>query len=164
MSTQKTIVFFNPFEDFTCTWNNEPFTVFSNRKVHMQDWLAIHIRKHLVDRELNKRKLPTDFECSDPMDSRYESSRKQLEARCFVSDSMPMEHGSSVSQELELLNKKEDNNLDASSAITSPNILKSSTDVGRPWCDSCDSKGMRHKKVCPKNRPKDVALASSATP
>lgn len=26
------------------------------------------------------------------------------------------------------------------------------TSVVKPFCDSCDSKGVRHKKVCPKNK------------
>jgi len=27
--------------------------------------------------------------------------------------------------------------------------------VKKPFCDSCDSKGVRHKKECPKNNPNE---------
>lgn len=30
-------------------------------------------------------------------------------------------------------------------------LAKVSDAVSGPWCDSCDSKGVRHKKTCPKN-------------
>lgn len=67
-------------EDFVCNWNGEPYVFpakFSEEiSVGTQEHnlgLAKHFAKHLVDRELNKRGVPTDH-----------FSRTQLEDQCFL--------------------------------------------------------------------------------
>ena len=121
-------------------WDSEPYTIKSNQKVYMQDWLATHLAKHLVDRQLNFLGLPTDFECSDPHDKRFENSRSKLIAKCIIVDDVPTEHTSQIKQEMELLNK-------ADNSGANSNLSPMET---KPWCDSCDSKGVRHKKTCVK--------------
>lgn len=151
MALPKTVLFFNPFPDFTAYWDKEPYTVKQGKKVYMQDWLAEHIRKHLIDRELNTLGLPTNFESSDPGNPNFNNARSKLEARCILKEGGEVEFTSPLAQEVSLLNQPED--------PTHANQAASNSLVPRPWCDSCDSKGMRHKKVCPKN-PKKVVSPS----
>jgi len=152
---EKTVLFFNPFSDFTHTWDKEPYSIRQNERIYLPDWLAKHLAKHLVDRELNWAKLPTDFECADPKDPRFEMSRSKLLSKCiFEQDATPMS-GTKVKQEVELMNKNRE-----IVAETHANQNATSTVPPKVFCDSCDSKGVKHKKECPKN-PARIALAPS---
>lgn len=159
--SSKTVLFFNPFADFTGYWDGEPYSLRSGQKMYMQDWLAEHLTKHLVDRELNRLHLPTDFECSDPSDGRFEFSRTKLIAKCLLTEEAASEGQSSVKQELELLNKKVDESPKATNAAATSTLPPPPPKP--PFCDSCDSKGVTHKKVCPKNPVKFVVIPSPAT-
>ena len=48
-------------EDFVGVWNGEEFLIKKGESILLQDFLAEHFAKHLVDRELNKKKLPTSL-------------------------------------------------------------------------------------------------------
>lgn len=142
MATYQTVLLHNPFaEDFTHTWDKEPYTVKSGESKHFPKWLAEHLVKHLLDRELNNLGLPTDFSCSDKKNPNLEYSRERLYARCIIEEQKEVE-GTSLKQEVELLNKK------ATEAV-------SSVETKSSFCDSCESKGVVHKKDCPKN-PKNL--------
>jgi hypothetical protein len=139
MSTYQTVILHNPFsEDFTHTWDKEPYTVKSGESKHFPKWLAEHLVKHLLDRELNKLGLPTDFSCSDPKNPNLGYSRNTLFNKCIIEEGGAVE-GTSLKQEVELLNKKI---VEVESEIQTKEV----------FCDSCDSKGVRHKKDCPKSQ------------
>lgn len=148
MSTYQTVVLHNPFdEDFSHTWDKEPYTIKAGQSLHFPKWLAEHLAKHLVDRELNKLKLPTDFMCVNQNDPRFANSRHNLMAKCIIEDGGEQQ-GTSLKQEIEILNKvvKEETKVQASSEVR--------------FCDSCDSKGGVHKKDCSKN-PKNLNAANA---
>lgn len=44
----------NSDEDFTKTWDSIPYTVKSGDKVLLQDYIAVHLAKHLAMREMSK--------------------------------------------------------------------------------------------------------------
>lgn len=45
--------------DEHCKWNNEPYSFAPGKSEYMEDWKALHLAKHLVDRELTRMKLDT---------------------------------------------------------------------------------------------------------
>lgn len=68
-------------EDFTYMWGGNPFTF----KKRSSEWISVgthehnlgiakHFAKHLTDRELNKRGVPTDHH-----------TREEFETNCFIS-------------------------------------------------------------------------------
>lgn len=100
----------------------------------MEDYKAKHFAKHLVDRELGRQnKLTNDH------------SRSALENNCFIG-SAPV--------------AKPDGEAEKDSALTTEIVnLNHEAKANEPkpdtFCDTCDSKGVRHKKVCPKNTKKE---------
>jgi hypothetical protein len=151
----KSVVFFNwSDEDFTWTWDKKPWDFAAGSKVYIQDYLANHFAKHLVDRELLKHGKNTDYEKVGDNWSRTVLLKKTIISA--EGQDIP----SKERQEMELLNQK--------STQLSPeeNLVKAikATDLNsdfkaQPFCDSCDSKGVRHKKECPKSK---VNAAKSA--
>ena len=97
------------------------------------DYLALHFAKHFVDRELNKMKLPTDS-----------SLRGDMIAKCVSATDI------SAPDEVSLAAQINNPSLKVETVAT-PAPQKTET-VKAPWCDSCDSKGVKHKKECPKNK------------
>lgn len=82
LSSLNTSVLFTNWtkEDFVCSWGGKPYTfrAGSSEQIGVGDYehnlgLAKHFAKHLVDRELNKRNVPTDH-----------FSRAEFEQNCFV--------------------------------------------------------------------------------
>jgi len=47
-------------EDFTFYWDSIPYEVKAGQSIYLQDYLANHAAKHLVDRELTKAGVPTN--------------------------------------------------------------------------------------------------------
>jgi len=72
---QKKIVTFVNFsdEDFTYTWDGHPMSFKAKEAKEIEEYLAIHFAKHLVNREMNKRNLRTDH-----------FSRQEFIEKCFV--------------------------------------------------------------------------------
>ena len=61
-SIEKIVLFRNPTgEDFTGMWNSVSEVIKAGSSRHMELWRALHYAKHLIDRELNKRNVPTNF-------------------------------------------------------------------------------------------------------
>ncbi len=81
-------------EDFTWKWGGEALTVKSRDAVWMQDWKAEHFAKHLTDRELNKKNLPTDH-----------FTRGEYVQKCISEGSVEASSVSDDAVETELLNK-----------------------------------------------------------
>ena len=101
-------------EDFSYTWDKEPYNFPKGSSIMLQDYLANHFAKHLIDRELNKQGIPTNH-----------FSRQEMLQKCFGEI---ITANTSAQLETDILNKK-----------------------AETFCDSCDSKGVRHKKECPKS-------------
>lgn len=74
----KAVNFYNfSNEDFSYTWDGEVFDFPAGERVMLQEYLARHFAKHLVDRELNNAKLDTNHF------SRRELERKALPGFVF---------------------------------------------------------------------------------
>lgn len=119
-------------EDFSHTWNGEPYEFKKGESILLPEYLATHFAKHLVDRELQKRNLTVNHF------SRPEFISKTLGTK-------PVDAPSPEKLEIELLNAKPV--VIPSEKIEAQPIV--SNEVKR-FCDTCDSKGVKHKKECPK--------------
>lgn len=69
-----------PFKNFSSesfTWNFDgiAYTFEAGQEIFLEDFKAYHFGKHLIDRELNKKGIPTD----------KLQARKEMEALCFPS-------------------------------------------------------------------------------
>lgn len=64
-------------EDFTHTWDGEVYSFPAGEPMLLPEGLAQHFAKHLVDRELNKKNLPTNH-----------FSRQSFENKCLVGSSL----------------------------------------------------------------------------
>jgi hypothetical protein len=82
LSSLNTAVLFTNWtaEDFSCNWGGKKYTFPSRQSLSINagdhthnTGLAKHFAKHLTDRELNKRGVPTDHH-----------TRKQFEENCFI--------------------------------------------------------------------------------
>lgn len=47
-------------QDFTCHWDKEAYSFAPGESRTVELWKALHFAKHLVDRILNERNLPTN--------------------------------------------------------------------------------------------------------
>lgn len=63
-------------ESFSWKWNGNEFTFPAGMEIFMEENEARHFAKHLVDRELNKKNVPTN----------NLSARNLLEVQCFPSN------------------------------------------------------------------------------
>lgn len=80
MSVQAAKKFKNFTEtDFTWSYNSIPFTFKAGQEIYLEEHQANHFAKHLVDRELNNQKLPTNS-----------PKREELLEKCFPGDSEPI--------------------------------------------------------------------------
>lgn len=59
MNTAKRFTNFSN-EDFTWAWGKEPYTVKANETILLPCYLADHLAKHLINRELGKLGIATD--------------------------------------------------------------------------------------------------------
>lgn len=129
-------------------WNREEYVIKAHETKQYPDWLAMHFAKHFVDREMNKAGKPTDGpEIFD------------LRRKCLTESTT--EASSELELQVKTLNEKP--HVIPTSTMPSAETITASTPevkavetVKTPWCDSCDSKGVRHKKECPKNPKKEV--------
>lgn len=154
MSTQKTVLFVNPFDfDFTHQWDSEDYYFPAGKKIYLPEQLAQHFAKHLVDAKLNRLGLPTDHKCTDSTNKNFEFDREKLLKKCVLQEEIAETHTSTIKQDIELLNKQKE----VAHPGTTAGTELSSELKPQVFCDSCDSKGVRHKKECPKN-PHRLAL------
>jgi len=119
--------------------------------VYMEDWKAKHFAKHLTNREMFKRGAE-DF---------YSPLYESLFDKCFTAMEQAAQAvtGELSKIETELLNlnqvavkkleEQEKKEAQTENKIAEPEQKQEKT----PFCDLCDSKGVRHKKVCPKYVP-----------
>lgn len=105
-------------EDFSHQWDSVPYQFRAGQTIYIEDWKAAHFAKHLIDRELIKKNIPTDRQLE----------RSRLLALC-ITDSSEVIPESKV--ESEIANK---NNLENKS--------------GKQAMECCGSMGTRHKKDC----------------
>jgi hypothetical protein len=114
-------------EDFSHTWNNEVFTFpVGSPPIYLQDYLAKHFAKHLANRELMKKGKVGDTDYTIYVGN--ENSIVFMEFRDKAL-SQPLQAATPLQAEIDTINRNETE--------------------GNKFCDSCDSKGVRHKKTCP---------------
>lgn len=63
-------------EDFTHSYDSIPYTFKAGETMFLEDYKADLFSKHLIDRELNKKKIPTNLL----------TERAKLSALCFPKD------------------------------------------------------------------------------
>lgn len=63
-------------EDFTYSFDSIPYTFPAGTEMFLEDYKAEHFAKHLVDRELNRLRIPTN----------HPIKRPELLKLCFPSD------------------------------------------------------------------------------
>jgi hypothetical protein len=134
----KQVLFVN-FSDeaFTGYWNSVPETFAPGQSKHMQDWLARHYAKHLANRELLKAGLETHTSPKEKDGKIDDAYFLEYFYKAFIADEAAPER-TAVQLETDVLN--------ANAGAPPPTTTKPTA-----FCDSCDSKGVRHKKECPKN-------------
>jgi hypothetical protein len=126
----KTITFHNwSDQDFTWTFGNEPTTFKAGQRVILPDYLANHFAKHFVDREL----IQTVDEKGNELPVSHHT-RKALLEKTLLDESV---EPSSLAAQIRVLNVQSE----------SPK---------KHFCDTCDSKGVRHKNTCPKVKKDEV--------
>ena len=122
----KSVIFTNwTDQSFTWTWANVPYTFHVGQSVYIEDYLANHFAKHLVDRELFKQKKQTN-----------DQTRDELLKKC-IQDNSTIEAASPEKLAMDTMNANQ------------PMVTQK-----KAFCDQCDSKGMRHKKECPTTQSK----------
>lgn len=67
-------------ESFTGVWDKIETTIDAGESLWTPFWLAEHFAKHLVDREMNKKKIPTDHFTRETYVSKCIGNKKELEA------------------------------------------------------------------------------------
>lgn len=147
--TQKACLFTNwTSEDFAWTYGGVAYTFKAGQSIYLQDYLARHFTKHLVDKELNREKLPTNHH-----------TRGEFERKCYGEAVVQGENKEKL--ESELLNvvppvatppSEPEPVLPPVAPPESPEQNPSSAQPQK-FCDSCDSKGVRHLKSCVKYIP-----------
>lgn len=80
-------------EDFTWSWNKEPFTIRKGQTVTMPEYLFEHFAKHLIDRELTKAGKATHLP----------HFREEMMAKCKGDETAEM---GSIASEIDKLNRK----------------------------------------------------------
>lgn len=116
---------YNPTkEDLTFTWDSEPYTVKSGSGEMFPDFVAKLGARRLADREGIK-----SFKKDDYIKSLL-SDVGEIQDKVIPTLKQEIEEAKKQIEvkEFEDLKKLED----------------------KPWCDTCNSKGVRHKKECPK--------------
>lgn len=89
-TTRQVVNFSN--EDFTHNWDSKPHTLKAGESRIFPKFLADHLSKHLVDREMHKLGIRTD-----------DARRKEFEDRAL---GIEIEHSSPEELEIALLNEK----------------------------------------------------------
>jgi hypothetical protein len=105
-------------EDFSWTWDSVKYDFKAHTSTLMEEWKSKHFAKHLTDREL----LRAGYQVND------------FRRPEFLAKALP-EGGIEAPEskiQTEIMNVEE----------------ATSRDINKPWCDSCDSRGVRHKKDC----------------
>ena len=137
---QKAVLFTNwTNEDFEWAYGGVLYAFKAGQSIYLQDYLAEHFTKHLVDRELNKDKLPTNSHL-----------RAEYEAKCYGE---VIKAESPEKLESVLMNEPKQEEPKQETPINEPNQELTATSPVKRFCDSCDSKGVRHLKVCPNYKP-----------
>lgn len=111
-------------KDFTGKWDGVDYPFKAGQHYMLPQYQAKHFAKHLVDREMTRKGVNTDH-----------FSRPEYEKKCFGTETMTAPDEAKL--KADILNKSEEK-------------PKEEPKEKKRFCDSCDSKGVRHKKVCPK--------------
>lgn len=137
-------------EDFTYTWDKEPYIFKAGASQYLPAYLAEHFASHLTDREMVRK----DTNLSEKDKKQFTNlilepeaqARQIMMAKCFDREkSFVPEHANTAAAEAH-----ERTQVMAQNALGATSNIETTS-----WCDSCDSKGVKHKKECPKN-PKKV--------
>lgn len=135
-------------EDFSHSWGGVNYNFKAGTSMYLEPYLAEHFAKHLTNREINRlnRGVPPEKEIR--IDN--QQLRNTVLSRCIRT--VETEATGTAQLATELLNM---------------NIAKDVAEVKleaiepKKFCDSCESKGVRHRKECPKyvsiNPKKDAA-------
>lgn len=151
---KKNVMFKNwTSEDFIGKWGGQQIVVRAGESLMMDEGIALTLATHLTDREINRvdgwakfnsRKLPA-----------YQTLVKKAVADVAMEEiSNVINDGEADVNEIIRLNanrKTEAQMRKEQAEINEPNLIERSETpkYKTVFCDSCDSKGGRHKKGCP---------------
>jgi hypothetical protein len=142
-------VLFKNFTDrtFTWQWNSVSYTFKPHQEIFLEDWLAEHFAKHLIDDEINHMNIGVK-----DAEKQIRTNSVPVRAEIYAKIIFQQDDSEEVDQNqmtTELLNK----NKPVPPHLPQPDQPSSSIKGKAPFCDTCDSKGVRHKKGCPKYTP-----------
>ena len=131
-------------QDFSHTWDKESYAFPAHQSMMLPSYLADHFAYHLAVRELYKR-LGNSALVNANM---IEEEKK----KCF--QGVETVASSQTKLEVQMMNETqvEEAKVEEAQPVVEPVKVKA------PFCDTCDSKGIRHKKECPKIAPKVEAV------
>ena len=154
---RKNVLFKNwTTEDFTHTWGGQPIRIPAGQTLMMNEGIALMFASTLADREINKADAWVKF-------NSYKLPAYQALVKKAVSEVSTEEianvinDGEADVNEIMRLNanRKTEAQLRKEQAeVNKPNLIEDPQDgFGEPakprFCQHCDSKGVRHKRVCP---------------
>lgn len=120
-------------EDFSHTWDKIQYDFPAGVSMMLPEYLAHHFAKHLCIRELMRVGKIFNMEQVEIM-----------KAQCFAgTETKKVEAVTPQKLEVEMMNQE------AEKPMEKP--VEKVEEVKAKFCDSCDSKGVRHKNACPKN-------------
>lgn len=122
----KAVKFFNYSDrEFVGRWDSVDYPVAAGEIQMFPAYLAEHFAKHLADMVMNIKGVPTDH-----------FTRPSYVQRALIETAVQAPNAEKLG--VEILNQQT-----GEPAPQEP-------DAPKRFCDTCDSKGMRHKKECPK--------------
>lgn len=150
-------------QDFTGFWDKVPYHFAAGESSKMEDWKAEHFARHLTDQYLHSKGLEA---------RRKEDSYKALMRKAVIrSENAPTSHNQGEMSKLstELLNDfkgPSEADLKAQEMAANANALDLKPEEMpkvKLFCDACGSRGIRHKKACPKLAPKPNEASNTET-
>lgn len=128
---------------FTWAWGGQAMTFQPGQSVMMEQGMAIHFATHLADREINN--MPGGWEKYNTRKlPKYQELMRQAISEVSADEvSFTINDGEADLAEIQRLNANRKTEAQMLAEARKENGIKAG------FCDSCDSKGVRHKKDCP---------------
>lgn len=117
--------------DEHCQWNKTPYCFPPKTEMPLDGYIAEHLAKHLANRELTRKDNPygSERDCSPKKPEENPRFMKVFKMACF-----PLAEVKAQPAIHEMADEVKG---------------KVSSFIEKPFCEFCNSKGVRHKKDCP---------------
>lgn len=159
---KKNVMFTNwTTKPFTWTWGKQPMTFQPGQSTMMDEALALHFAKHLADREINEADAWAKFN-SNKIPAYQELIKKAVSDVSTEEIAQVINDGPPDLEEIQRLNANRKTESELRTEMAKQNEKFAPVKEKKPFCDSCDSKGVRHKKDCPTNQKEFADLHAAA--